>query len=644
MMNGLRLLLIVTLLLPPAPVVFAADGGETTVMQDGNVVDNQTGQSTGEGGGCDWSQLKESLGFTESGGRYGITNPWNYLGKYQFGEARLNTIGWWSDPQIVDPGQCMSGGNRNSARCETQCGPVQNGYAACYNEFSGNWTGEAYSVYNIRSYTDFLNNGPAQERAFDLHAAKLYQETKGCHNAIGRTITDRRGRTCQVSMSGIIAGGHLAGAGGVCNYLNKGGGSADNATHVSDYICTHKNLPVPIDGGQCAADNGDGRSPPDPGSQPDTDPEFKGAGGGAPPVEHYEMIGDLILRVWLAGLALMTNQMVETMMVQAQIVGTFFDAKHQLESQRLLQQKAARAHKDYHPSEQMCSIGTFARNLTNTERRAEFSQIVLSERGMQRELLRGENLTVETAVSDRQSRFETFRTKFCNPKDNLGTLAGICEKDIKPEMMNRDIDFTRTLDRPLTLPFDPLTPEASDEEAAIYALMDNLFQSKPLPSIRKEKTTLPEAQAVIMDLRSIIAMRTTARDSMNHYIAQKAYGPEADGGSNAPFLRALIRDMGITNEDEITQLLGERPSYYAQMEVLTKKIYQHPNFFVNLYDKPANVERIGAAMQAIETMQNRDIQAALQRREVLISIVAELSVRRQQQFIDSLVRSLSVPR
>lgn len=591
-------------------------------------------------GGCDWSQLKESLGFTESGGRYHITNPWNYLGKYQFGEARLADIGWWHDPQIVDGGQCMNNGVRNSAQCETRCGPVQNGYAACYNEFSGNWTGEAYSVYNIRSYSDFLANGPAQERAFDLHAAKLYQETKGCHNAIGRTITDRKGRTCQVSMSGIIAGGHLAGAGGVCRYLNSGGGSADNATHVSDYICTHKNLPVPIDGGQCAADNGDGRSPPDPGSQPNTDPEFIGAGGGAPPVEHYEMAGDLILRVWLGGLALMTNQMVNTMMMQAEIVGTFFDAKHQLETQRLLQQKTARAHKDYHPSEQMCTIGTFSRNLMNTNRRAEFSQIALAERGMQRELQRGENLTVGTMVSDLHSRFETYRTRFCNPSDNLGTLAGICEQNIKPDMMNRDIDFTRTLDLPLTLAFDPLTSDASDEEAAIYALMDNLFQHKPISAIRKEKTTLPEAEDVMMELRSIVAMRALARDSMNHYIAQKAYGPEQDAGSNAAFIRALIRDMGITDEREITRILGERPSYYAQMEVLTKTIYQHPQFITNLYDKPANVERLSAALQAIKTMQNRDIQSALQRREMLISLIAELSVRRQQQHIDSLVRSL----
>ncbi len=273
------------------PHLHAADGGETTIMTDGT-------EQPGPNAQCDWSGLKKSLGYTESGGRYTITNPWNYLGKYQFGEARLHAIGWWSDPQIVDPGKCSGG----SAKCEVKCGPVQKGYAACYNEFSGNWTGEAYSKYNITSYQAFLNNPEAQERAFDLHAALAYQETKPCHHAIGRTITDRKGRTCQVTLSGIIAGAHLAGAGscsrgsGVCGYLCKGGGSADNATHVSDYICSHAGISVPMDPGQCSTGKQPTEvSPADPGDQPDTDPEFRGGGGDGVIIEHYDMINELIM-------------------------------------------------------------------------------------------------------------------------------------------------------------------------------------------------------------------------------------------------------------------------------------------------------------------------------------------------------------
>jgi len=40
----------------------------------------------------------------------------------------------------------------------------------------------------------------------------------------------------------------------------------------------------------------------------------------------------------------MTNQLTATSMQQVQIIGSFFDAKHQLETQRMFQQMTAEAH------------------------------------------------------------------------------------------------------------------------------------------------------------------------------------------------------------------------------------------------------------------------------------------------------------
>ncbi len=69
------------------------------------------------------------------------------------------------------------------------------------------------------------------------------------------------------------------------------------------------------------------------------------------------------------------------------------------------------------------------------------------------------------------------------------------------------------------------------------------------------------------------------------------------------------------------------PSYYAQMEFLTRKIYENPQFYTNLYTSPANVERMGVALEAIKLMQNRDRFEAALRREMLISLLLELGVR-----------------
>jgi hypothetical protein len=63
------------------------------------------------------------------------------------------------------------------------------------------------------------------------------------------------------------------------------------------------------------------------------------------------------------------------------------------------------------------------------------------------------------------------------------------------------------------------------------------------------------------------------------------------------------------------------------MEVLTKKMYQNPTFYTNLIDKPANIKRMRAAMRAIKLMQDRDIASAIQRREMLMSMMLELRLR-----------------
>ena len=93
-----------------------------------------------------------------------------------------------------------------------------------------------------------------------------------------------------------------------------------------------------------------------------------------------------------------------------------------------------------------------------------------------------------------------------------------------------------------------------------------------------------------------------------------------------PYMKAMLAEMGIEPND-IDNILGERPSYYAQMEFLTKKLYQYPAFYSNLYDKPANVDRKHIAMQAIALMQKRDMYRSIIRSEMSQSILLETSLR-----------------
>ena len=76
------------------------------------------------------------------------------------------------------------------------------------------------------------------------------------------------------------------------------------------------------------------------------------------------------------------------------------------------------------------------------------------------------------------------------------------------------------------------------------------------------------------------------------------------------------------------------------MEILTKKAYQDPRFYTNLYDKPANVERKGAAIQAIGLIQKFDMLKSYLRTEASLSILLELAVEELQDEIEDAIDSV----
>ncbi len=341
----------------------------------------------------------------------------------------------------------------------------------------------------------------------------------------------------------------------------------------------------------------------------------------------------------LPALMLMTEQLTVAAMQQVQIVGTFFDAKHQLESQRLLQELAAQAHKDYQPSEGMCTFGTGMRSLAASDRNTEFTAEILSTRALARQTLQGDN--VSGSAEDRRSRFAQFTETYCEPKDNANGLSLLCGGGGPVERRNRDIDFTATLDAPATLTMDMTegakdAADGSNHAEDIFALAANLYGHK-VPEIIKrpylsvDKDDQPSAGAkLLQNMRAVIAKRSVAQNSYAAIAAQKAQGEK----EVQPYLVALLKEMGVP-DDDITAMLGERPSYYAQMEVLTKKIYQSPNFYTDLYDKPANVKRKEVAMQAIDLMQKRDMFRSLLRSEANLSVMLETQIAAEQRILEN---------
>ena len=568
-----------------------------------------SGNGTGTAGKCDFEGFLKALGHHESRNVYDIENSLGYLGRWQMGKPALSDIGWYKN---------------------------------------GAWTAKAKS-YGVSNKEDFKKSKSAQDQMMKEWMDRMAGEIKGfgLTKYIGKTIG-----ACPVTWSGLLAGRHLcgigksSGGGGKCHrgtslkqYLESGGtvqGVDGNNTPVGKYVCNMGGLNTPYDHNGLATECstiGDAGDKPNDTDYPAPTPGGPGTSHDGPneenpPQHQMDVLSETLKNIWVGGFQIMTSQLHTTMLQQVQIVGSFFDAKQQLETQRLMQQRYAEAHKDYHPSEQMCEIGTFVRNLADTERRSDLAQTALSRAMLDRALASGDVKTMQTGVDD-DTRLKTYITTFCSKEDNAAQNKELCKGTIKKDKMNADINFTQSIDSVLTIKMNLLNDKIDPDEENIFAFLDYIFMHDRFPWMPRSKTVLRNFIDPYQDMRSLIAIRSVAQNSFAHIIAEKTQGPDKKEDSIAPFMMSLMQEMGM-EKDDIIERIGENPSYYAQMEVLTKKIYQHPEFISNLYDKPANVKRIRAAMTAIKLMQDRDIHKAMMRREMLMSMILELRLRETQ--------------
>ncbi|MCF8495688.1 MAG: hypothetical protein K9G62_03365 [Alphaproteobacteria bacterium] len=354
------------------------------------------------------------------------------------------------------------------------------------------------------------------------------------------------------------------------------------------------------------------------------------------------------LFVWkdgvLGAMKFMAEQLSAVAMQQSFIVGTFMDAKHRLETQQILQTLNARAHKDYHPSIGMCEFGSEAKSLAASDRKTEINAFALSQRAQDRNL-GNKNSAAGTDADDMANRLRTFRMVYCDPADNEEGLDYVCQwnpsnRALTPGekigasskgRMNNDIDYGRIIDWPWTLDVDLTNGADTTDEKDVFALATNLYSDevffRPPPETLAPDPSgqMTNAQKVYQDARSLMAKRSVAENSFDAVAAMKAAGTEG----SKEYLLGLLRQLGVSG-DEAEDLLGSKshvnPSYYAQMEILAKKIYQDPDFYTHLYDKPVNVERKNVAMEAIGLMQKFDLFKSYIRNEATLSVLLELAV------------------
>ncbi len=325
----------------------------------------------------------------------------------------------------------------------------------------------------------------------------------------------------------------------------------------------------------------------------------------------------------------MTEQLMTIAMQQTLAIGTFIDAKHQMDVQAQFRRMVAITLRDYTPSLGMCVFGTNIVSLAAADYNGYLTEQILADRARQRALASANTSASEGPDQDRLNRVQQFSGRFCERYDNNAItgdantgLGLICTAAPEPKTKNRDIDYIRTMLAPRTLEVDFSDGETTDDEEDVLAMASNLYGHRVFKGITDATVNRRTNAGSYLDTRSIAAKRGVAMTSFNALTAMKTQGSET-ANDTLEYMKVIMTELGIEDEEEIEKILGERPSYYAQLEFLAKRIYQRPAFFTELYESQANVKRRSVAMQAIDLMINHDISASRQRAESIMSMILE---------------------
>lgn len=359
--------------------------------------------------------------------------------------------------------------------------------------------------------------------------------------------------------------------------------------------------------------------------------------------EHQEFVWQLWFDNFLPKWMFMSQQLTQNMMWHTFAIGTFLDAKHQMETQALFQERLAEIHKRYQPSVGMCVFGTNLRSVAASERHSDLTAHVLNQRLVERQLNEEGSLGQQGHDGDIKGRVRFFRQHVCDRFDNnpifndpLSGFKSLCETTPRTAgTVNLDVDFTRLVMMPRTLDVDFLNPADPQNQRArhIFSLASNLYGYKiiNMPNINTSQETA--AAHRMLDFRSIIAKRSVAQAPYNALVGLKVRGTATSNSSTLDYMARLLEELGMSNADA-RAFIGERPSYYAQMEVLAKKMYQNPDFYRELYDKPENTKRKGVAMSAIGSMLDREIYDSQLRAEAIMSQLLEMKLLNNQEMVE----------
>jgi hypothetical protein len=338
-------------------------------------------------------------------------------------------------------------------------------------------------------------------------------------------------------------------------------------------------------------------------------------------------------------------------MLQTSIIGQFFDAKQQMEVQRHFEVLRAETQSRYQPSMQLCSFGSIIRPVSASASRSKLVASVIAQRAIDRQLHSNNSNASHGPQEDHEGRFKLFLNYYCNFNDFNTNFHSLCQDKSRHNFtVNADIDFNRIvrgfgtlrddiIERKSPLYSDPRSfwealfnfeaVENITEAPAIFEMASNLYGHTISYPFSEFEMLNESNHSRYYDIRAIAARRSIAVNSFAAIASMNTQG--ALTGALFP-LEKVMRQMGLETPDgdaltqDIDFTVGTRPSYNILMDFLTKRLYQNPSFYTNLYDTPENNARKQTTMRAISTMQNFDMLKSRLRNEAALSALIDLEL------------------
>ncbi len=357
---------------------------------------------------------------------------------------------------------------------------------------------------------------------------------------------------------------------------------------------------------------------------------------------------------WVASLQGATAQMVSAMYYQAGAMGGALDGLAVGRTMTMMQELQAEAYRNYTPGESLCRFGSLSRSLSHSDHARDRATIGFSTMLLQRET-GNHHLGPSLPGLEELARLRNLSNLYCNPADNDGNpVACRCDPkkgtcgagtNLLPARFNRDLDFARLIQIRPTMGVDLSDGTLSPDEQDAWAWMTNLVAFRPVdwPSIAEiDLARNPGIVDGVQDWRGLTASRGVVRQTLARYVGDRAAGGVAVAGP----LTAVYEEMGLSSADAEKLIQAGHhplttdgqgtapvaPSYQAQMDVLARTLYQNPNFYVHLVDKPTNVDRTQVALKAAALMQGRDRYESLRQREMALSQLLERAIRDEEKF------------